>query len=76
MIQRSAKNDYSSLHSKTDIFRDVIYHIINQCEPMRPKGASSGHSVRQPRSASKRSALVIIKKMTMSLEKDEKCCPR
>ena len=42
-------------HSRTDIIRDAIYLIINQCDPRRPKG-----SVRQPRSASKRSALVYI----------------
>ena len=39
---------------KTDVFRDAIYLIINQCDSRRPK------SVRQPRSASKRSALVYI----------------
>ena len=43
---------------RTDVFRDVISLIINQCDPRRPKGASGGHSVRQLRSASKRSALV------------------
>ena len=53
--------DFSSdieYKSKTDIFRDAISLIINQCDPRRPKGASGGQSVRQPRSASKRSALV------------------
>ena len=40
-------------NSKTDIFRDAIYLIINQCDPRRPKGASGVHSVRQPHSASK-----------------------
>ena len=44
--------------SKTDIFRDVIALIINQCEHWRPNGSSGEYSVRQPRSASKRSALV------------------
>ena len=47
-------------NSRTDVFRDVMSLIINQCDPRRPKGASGGHSVRQPRSASKRSALVYI----------------
>ena len=47
-------------NSKTDVFRDVSL-IINQCEPRRPKDASGGHSVRYPRSASKRSPLVYFK---------------
>ena len=46
--------------SRTDVFIDVISLIINQCDPRRPKGASGGHSVLQPRSASKRSVLVCI----------------
>ena len=29
-----------SMISKTDVFRDVISFIINQCDPRRPKGAS------------------------------------
>ena len=33
----SSDIDYSS---KTYVFRDVIYHIINQCEPRSPKEAS------------------------------------
>ena len=41
-------------NSRTEEFRDAIYLIINQCDP---RGASGGHSVRQPRSASKRSRL-------------------
>ena len=48
-------------NSRTDIFIDAISLIIDQCDPRRPKGASGGHeSVCQPRSASKRSALVIL----------------
>ena len=39
----SCDNDYNS---GTDVFRDVISLIINQCDPRRPKGASGGHSVR------------------------------
>ena len=31
--------DYST---RTDVFRDVISFIINQSDPMRPKGASGG----------------------------------
>ena len=40
--------DYSC---NTDIFRDVISLIINQCEPRFPKGASSGHKVSASRAA-------------------------
>ena len=47
-------------YNRTDVFRDAISLIINQCDPRRPQGASDGHSVRQPRSARKRSALVYI----------------
>ena len=39
-------DDFSSdidFNSKTDIFRDVIYLIINQCDPRLTKGASGGH---------------------------------
>ena len=45
--------DFSSdidFNSETNIFRDVISLIINQCDPRRPKCASGGHCVRQPRS--------------------------
>ena len=34
--------DYSN---RTVVFRDVIFGIINQCDPRRPKGASGGHKV-------------------------------
>ena len=44
-------------NTKTDVFRDAISLIINQCDPRRPKGASGGH---QPRSTSKRIALVYM----------------
>ena len=37
--------------SKTDIFRDAISLIINQCDPRRPKGASGGHKVSASRAA-------------------------
>ena len=47
--------------SRTDVFRDVLSFIINQCDPRRPQGASGGHIIRQPRNASKRSALIIVK---------------
>ena len=45
--------------TKMDIFRDVIFLIINQCHLQAPEGSLRRTlSVRQPRSASKRSALV------------------
>ena len=47
-------------NSRTDVFKDVISLIINQCDPRRPKGASGGHKVSASRAASKRSALVYI----------------
>ena len=56
--------DFSSdidYNSETDVFRDVIYLIINQSEPRCPKDASSGQ--KNPHSASKRSALVHKKQM-------------
>ena len=46
--------DFSSVidyNSRTDIFRDVISLIINQCDPRRPKGASGGHEVSASRAA-------------------------
>ena len=46
----SCDSDYNS---RTDVFRDFISVIINQSNPRLPQ------SVRQPRSASKRSALII-----------------
>ena len=38
-------------NSRTDIFRDPISHIVNQCDPRRPKGASGGHKVSASRAA-------------------------
>ena len=38
-------------NNRTDVFRDVISLIINQCEPRRPKGASGGHKVSACRAA-------------------------
>ena len=32
-------------NSRTDVFRDVISLIINQCDTRRPKGASGGNKV-------------------------------
>ena len=47
--------------TQMDIFRDDTSLIINQCHPQATEGSlQRTRSVRQPRSASKRSALVII----------------
>ena len=35
----------------TDVFRDVISLMINQCDFRRPKGASGGHKVSASRAA-------------------------
>ena len=46
--------DFSSdidYNSRTDIFRDDISLIINQCDSRRPKGASGGHKVSASRAA-------------------------
>ena len=55
-------DDFSSdidYNSRTDVFRDVISFIINQCEPRRPKGASGGHKVSASRAAQQANALVL-----------------
>ena len=61
--------DFSSeigFNTKMDIFRDVISLIINQCRLQATEGIlRPTRSVRQPRSASKRSALVYIYKQTI-----------
>ena len=38
-------------NSRTDVFRDVISLIINQCDPRRPKAASGGHKMSTSRAA-------------------------
>ena len=46
--------DFSSnidYNSRTDIFRDAISLIINQCDPKRLKRASRGHKVSASRAA-------------------------
>ena len=50
--------------TKMDIFRDDISLIINQCHLQATEGSlRRTQSVRQPRSASKRSALVHINRV-------------
>ena len=51
----SCDNDYNS---RTDVFRDVISLIINQCDPRGLKGASDGHFVSASRAAQASEALV------------------
>ena len=46
--------------SRTDVFRDVISLIINQCDPRRPKGASGGHKVSASRAAQANEARLYI----------------
>ena len=58
--------DFSSnidYNGRTDIFRDAISLIINQCDPRRPKGASGGHKVSASRAAQESEALVLYIKM-------------
>ena len=38
-------------NSRTDLFRDVIFLIINQCDPRLPQGASGRHKVSASRAA-------------------------
>ena len=38
-------------NSRADVFRDVIYLIIDQCDHRRPKGAAGGHKVYASRAA-------------------------
>ena len=55
--------DFSSdieYKSKTDIFRDDISLIINQCEPRRAKGASGGHKVSASRAAQASEARLYV----------------
>ena len=49
-------------NSRTDVFRDAISLIINQCDPRRPKGASGGHKVSASRAAQASEARLLSKK--------------
>ena len=52
----------------TDIFRDAICLIINQCDPRRPKGASGGHEVSASHAAQASEArLLYIKTLGLFL---------
>ena len=55
--------DFSSdidYHIRTEIFRDTISLVINQCDPRRPKGASGGHKVSASRAAHASEARLCI----------------
>ena len=64
-------DDFSSnidFNSKTDVFRDIIYLIINQCELRRPQGASGEHKVSASRAAqASEASLYFIKSPILSL---------
>ena len=47
-------------NSRTDVFRNVISLIINQCDPRLPKGASGGHKVSASRAAQASEARLYI----------------
>ena len=47
-------------NSRTDVFRDLISLIINQCDPGRPQGASDGHKVSASRAAQASEARLFI----------------
>ena len=62
--------DFSSdidYNSRTDVFRDVIPVIINQCDPRRPKGASGGHKVSASRAAQASEARLYLMKFVTEL---------
>ena len=44
----SSDIDYNS---NTDLFRDIIYLIINQCKPRHPQAATCEHKVSASRAA-------------------------
>ena len=64
--------DFSSdidFKTKTDLFRDYISLIINQCHLQATEGSlRRTRSVRQPRSVSKRNALVTIKLTNLTIK--------
>ena len=52
-------------NSRTDVFRDVISLIINQCDPRRRKGASGGHKVSASRTCKR--CPPLIKKVKVKI---------
>ena len=53
----SCDMDYNS---RTDVFRDVISILINQCDPRRPKGDSGGHKVSASRATQASKARLLF----------------
>ena len=56
--------DFSSdidCNSRTYVFSDVIYLIINQCEPRRLQGVSGGHKVSASRAAQASEVRLLFK---------------
>ena len=49
-------------NSRTDVFRDAISLIINQCDPRFPQGASGGHKVSASPAAQASEARLYINK--------------
>ena len=60
-------------NSRTDVFRDVISLIINQCDPRRPKGASGGHKVSATaqRKQAKRACILLKFQPSLALKMAE-----
>ena len=52
---------------KQKLFRDVIYLMINQCEPRIPKGVSGGHKVSASRAAQASESRLSYRKHNASL---------
>ena len=51
---------YIDYKIRTDVFRDAISLIINQCDPRRPKGASGGNKVSASRAAQASEARLLL----------------
>ena len=51
MIDKLNFSSDINYNSKTNVFKDVICHIINQCKPRKTQGASGGHKVSASRAA-------------------------
>ena len=70
-------SDFSSdivYNIKTDIFRDVIYLIINQCEPRGPKDASGEHKVSASAAAEASEERLFYFIHVMSISYKQKIC--
>ena len=63
ITHQNFKNCDMYCNSRTDVFRDIISLIINQCDPRRPKGASGGHKVSASRAAHASEARLFLNKI-------------